>query len=139
MPCADSPAVAYRCAAALVLGCVVLASGCAHTGRSETQIVHVVLVWLKDAGNAKHKAQIIDATRGFAQLPGVVEVRVGEPMPSSRPVVDASFDVGLYMVFQSNDALKRYLTHPLHKETVQKVLRPLAHKTIVYDFIDARK
>jgi hypothetical protein len=101
-----------------------------------TRIVHVVLVWLKEPGNLEHRASVIDATRGFADIPGVTEVRVGEPVPSERSTVDGSYDVGLYMIFRSRAALDTYLDHPTHKEAQRAVLRPLVRKVIVYDFED---
>jgi len=101
-----------------------------------SRIVHVVLVWLKEPGNPEHRAQVINATRRFAELPGVAEIRVGEPVPSQRSTVDGSYDVGLYMIFPSNDALEIYLAHPAHKDAQRTILRPLVSKIIVYDFED---
>ena len=101
-----------------------------------TRIVHVVLVWLKEPGNSEHRAKVIDATRRFSDIPGVTEIRVGEPVPSQRSTVDSSYDVGLYMIFSSREALDMYLAHPAHKNAQRSVLRPLVRKVIVYDFED---
>lgn len=111
-----------------------MASG--HANGAESAVVHVVLVWLKESANAEHRDRIVEATRGFASIPGVEEVRVGEPLVSERPTVDDSFDVGLYMVFSSKDALDRYLVHPDHRAAQEQVLRPLVRKVVVYDFVD---
>lgn len=103
---------------------------------TDSHIVHVVLVWLKEPGNLDHRARIIDATRKFSTIPGVGEIRVGEPLLGQRSTVDDSFDVGLYMIFSSKEALQAYLTHPKHEAAQQSVLRPLVRKVVIYDFWD---
>ena len=100
------------------------------------RIVHVVLIWLKEPGNAAQRARIIEATRAFASIPGVKEIRVGEPLPSQRATVDDSFDVGLYMIFSSQAALAGYLTNPEHRAAQESVLRPLVKRVVIYDFRD---
>lgn len=105
-------------------------------GGTDSRIVHVVLVWLKAPGNAEHRLRIIEATRSFSAIPGVEEIRVGGPVPSERSTVDDSFDVGLYIVFSSQEALDAYSAHPLHKTAQQTVLRPLVARVVVYDFRD---
>lgn len=103
---------------------------------ARVRVVHVVLVWLKEAGNPDHRARIIEATRSFSAIPGVEEIKVGEPIPNARPTADDSFDVGLYMVFSSRDALDSYLTDPAHQKAQQSILRPLVKRVLVYDFVD---
>ncbi len=102
----------------------------------ESRIVHVVLVWLKEPGNQEHRAQVIEATRRFAEIPGIEEIRVGQPISSQRSMVDNSYDIGLYMTFVSTAALDTYLAHPVHKNAQRSVLRPLVSKVVVYDFED---
>jgi len=106
------------------------------SAKTREHVVHVVLVWLNEPGNAADRAQIVETTRALAQATGAEDVRVGAVLPSKRPVVDDSFDIGLYMVFPSREALQAYLTHPAHEKAVESILRPLSRKTIVYDFED---
>jgi hypothetical protein len=103
---------------------------------SGSRVVHVVLVWLKEPGNPDHRQQIIETTRGFSKIPGVDEVRVGEPIPGRRATVDDSFDVGLYMTFPSSQALQSYLSHPEHEAAQRAILKPVVKKVVVYDFED---
>ncbi len=100
-------------------------------------ITHVVLLWLKTPGDAAAIEKIIKTSREFAAIPGVVSVRVGRPLPSTRPVVDSSFDVGLAMQFNDPAALAAYEVHPQHVKAVREVLRPLAAKIQVYDIREA--
>lgn len=98
--------------------------------------VHVVLVWLKEPGNMMHRRRVIEASRRFEALPGVLQVRVGESVQSDREVVDDSFDVGLYLTFASQEDLQAYLVDERHKATLRDVLKPLTARYIVYDFFD---
>ncbi len=100
----------------------------------EEHIVHVVLIWLQDSGNTEHVKKIIQATRELKDIPEIQEIRVGNSIPSDRKIVDDSFDVGLYMIFKSQEEMQHYLVHPKHKQVVQDTLRPFASKIVVYDF-----
>ncbi len=120
----------------LILALVLWPTGPSLADGMDARIVHVVFVWLKEPGNANHRAQIIEATREFSAIPGVDEIRVGESVPSQRSTVDDSFDVGLYMIFSSKEALETYLSHPAHKEAQRSILRPLVRKAVIYDFWD---
>ena len=103
----------------------------------DTKVVHIVMIWLKESGNQQHIENVIEATASLKDIPGVEEIRVGKSIPSDRLIVDDSFDIALYIVFDSNDDLERYLVHPKHVEVVKIILHPLAKKVLVYDFKDA--
>lgn len=104
----------------------------------QDKIVHVVLIWLDDKGNKAQINKIIQATKNFRDIPGVQEIRVGRPIKSERSIVDDSFDVGLYMIFNSREQLNQYLIHPKHVESVSTLLEPLAKKIRIYDFKEQR-
>ncbi len=66
----------------------------------ESRVIHVVLLWLNEPGNVEHRRELIEVSRSFASIPGIVSVKVGAPVVSEREVVDDSFDVGLYLEFR---------------------------------------
>ena len=103
----------------------------------DAAVVHVVLVWLKEPGNPEHRQRIIDASREFETIPGVIDISVGEVVLSDRPIVDDSFDVGLYLTFSSVDAMNIYLADDRHQQALREVFWPLSERYIVYDFQDA--
>ena len=96
-------------------------------------------IWLNEPGNTAQINDVIEATQGLQEIPEVQEIRVGKSIPSDRAIVDDSFDVALYMIFNSKEALETYLIHPKHAEAVKIVLRPFASKILVYDFEDRIK
>lgn len=114
---------------------VTLLSGTAYA--REAGVIHVVLLWLKDSGNAQQRVLLIEATRRLRDIPGVREIRVGEVVPGERDIVDDSFDIGIYFYFDTVDAMQAYLEHPLHRQVVKSAISPLVSRIRVHDFRDA--
>jgi hypothetical protein len=121
--------------AMVLAGC---ATSCPFAGRSVAEangrLQHVVLFWLKQPGNAEHRRQIIEASESFRKIPSVHAVRVGEPIPSDRGIVDDSYDVGLLVTVDDRQALQAYLDHPIHVAARDDLLPPLVERVVVYDF-----
>ena len=120
-----------------LIGSILLCSfGCITVQQVENEraIQHVVLCWLKEPGNAEHRNQIIEISKTFRKMPGVLEVRVGRVIKSDRAIVDDSFDVGILVVVPDAKRLQEYIDHPIHQKAKQEVLLPLVEKVLVYDF-----
>ncbi len=108
---------------------------CTTTNTDQQEyVVHMVLVWLNEPGNEEHINQIIDETKNLKEIVEIKQLRVGKSISSNRNIVDDSFDVGIYMAFESVDEMQRYLLHPRHKDIVKTVIKPLSNKLLVYDF-----
>ena len=99
-------------------------------------VTHVVVVWLKTPGNEGARAQLIEASKRFEEIPGVLRVTAGRPLPSTRPVVDSSFDVAVMILFRDRQAMNDYEVHPLHAQAVEEILKPLAGRVLIYDAVD---
>ena len=115
---------------------LILTVGCVsnHQSEREQALTHVVLCWLKELGNAEHRSQIIEVSKTFTKIPGVLDVRVGKVIESNRSIVDDSFDVGILVVVLDAKRLQEYLDHPIHQNAKRDVLLPLVEKVLVYDF-----
>ncbi len=97
---------------------------------------HVVLVWLKHKGDPQERAKVIATAKSFRRaIPEILAISVGEPLPSTRPIVDSSFDVGLVMRFENKEALAAYEKHPAHQKAIAEVLKPLAARIVVHDLM----
>ncbi|WP_428938398.1 Dabb family protein [Fontivita pretiosa] len=120
------------CAAMLLAGC-----GCWPAAIARPRPVgHVVICWLNQPGDSQARQKLIAASRSFQSIPGVVRVSAGRAIPSTRPVVDSSFDVAVFIYFRDHDALMQYEHHPVHRAAVEQVLKPLVARYVVYDFTD---
>ena len=115
---------------------LILTFGCVskHQSERERALSHVVLCWLKEPGNTDHRNQIIEVSKTFRKIPGVLEVRVGKVIESDRAIVDDSFDVGILVTVSDVERLQEYLDHPIHQNAKRNVLLPLLEKVVVYDF-----
>lgn len=102
----------------------------------QSRVHHLVVVWLKQPGDADAQQQVIAATRKLEGIPGVLSVSVGPTFASDRAVVDDSFDIALTIQLTDQAALKYYQTHPLHEQLKQEVLKPLVERFIVYNYLD---
>ena len=122
-------------AAVLTLG---FQTGCAQLGYQRApkkgEVEHVVLLWLKEPGNAAQRERLVEVTRSFEGIPGIRSISAGAPLASDRPVVDDSFDVALVIRFESKAALDAYEVHPVHTKAVKEVLLPVTRKLVVHDY-----
>lgn len=128
----------------LAINTLLLTSGCFFSGQNSPAriegnaaarpIRHVVLCWLKEPGNVEHQEKIIEVTKAFRGIPGVVDAQAGKSVSSERSIVDDSFDVGILVVVESKNALDAYLTHPVHDNAKKNTLLPLVERLVVYDF-----
>lgn len=100
----------------------------------EKRLYHVVLCWLKEPGNRTDRKKIIEVTKLFNDIPGVINARAGEVVMSDRDIVDDSYDVGILIVTKNENELQKYLDHPIHQKAKKDVLVPLVDKILVYDF-----
>ena len=96
---------------------------------------HLVICWLKEPGHPAHRQRVIEASQELRRIPGVISVEAGEMLPSERPVVDSSYDIALYIVFSDEQALRAYDSHPIHRQLVEQVVKPLVGRYVVYDYV----
>jgi len=115
----------------LLFGCVSIEK---ESSFKDKALHHVVLCWLKDSGNLEARERIVEVTKTFRNIPGVLEARAGQVIPSDRSIVDDSFDIGILIVVADAKSLTEYLEHPIHRKAKRDVLVPLVSKIIVYDF-----
>jgi hypothetical protein len=95
---------------------------------------HVVILWTDPSKPTAADELIAGAERYLRPIAGIVGFHVGKMIPSHRPVVEQSYQVGLNVTFVSKQAQDAYQVDPLHIEFVEKVLKPVCKKVVVYDF-----
>ena len=95
---------------------------------------HVVILWTNPAKERAVEQLLEGAERYLRPIAGIVSFHAGKMVISERPVVDQTYQVALNVTFKDKAAQDRYQVDPLHIEFVQKVLKPLVTKVVVYDF-----
>jgi hypothetical protein len=98
------------------------------------KVAHVVICWLKTPGDESARLQLVERSKEFRKIPGVMAVLAGQPLPSDRSTVDDSFDVAVTILFKNEEALRAYDKNPIHTEAVKTTLIPLVKKFVVYDY-----
>lgn len=97
---------------------------------------HVVIFWTKP-GVPDAADKLLAGMRDYlAPIPGVHVFHAGKMVPSDRPVVDQSYQVGLYVQVDDKAAEIAYQKHPLHLEFIEKILKDNYERVVVYDFAD---
>lgn len=100
------------------------------------RVVHVIMMWFDDSVTAEQLQQVIEVTRGFSEIPGVVEIRVGETLQVGGGNIDNSYSVGAYIVFENEVALEEYANHPIHVAAKQSGVLDGLERMVVYNFTD---
>lgn len=124
---------------AILLG---LLAGCASTptGEPAPRLHHLVVIWLKQPGDVQLRQQYIQASKPLANLPGVLAYDVGTPATIQRShaskALDASYDVAISAVYESQEAFAAFLKDPEYQRIAKEVLRPMVDKYKVYDFVE---
>src|SRR5882672_3192401 len=123
--------------ATIALAIGVFLSGCATAPKPAKagKLYHVGLVWLKEPGNAEQREKLIAAAHSFArEIPEVQFLSVGQTLPKTSSLVDASFDVSFVMRLEDKAAMDRYGKNPVHEKAAREVFLPLSQKIVFYDF-----
>ena len=113
--------------------CSTLQFGANASQAPKGSVSHAVFFWLKRPQDASQRQQVENALLRLRALPQVRSLSIGSALPSDRPVVDDSFDVGMIVDFASASDLHAYEAHPDHLKEVHGVLLPLTKKVQVYD------
>ena len=96
-------------------------AGCAVAPRGPARsapISHAVYFKLKNPADVDEL--IADCDRDLRGIPGIVTYFCGRRLDQGRSSVDASFDVGFLVGFNSTADYQRYLDHPNHQAAVAK-------------------
>jgi len=99
-------------------------------------VVHLVVMWFKDGGSAAQRQQVIEVTRSFKDIPGVLDIRVGETLQEQGGPIDNTFSVSMYIVLEDEAALQAYSSHPIHLAAKQSGLLDGLERMVVYNFTD---
>ena len=95
-------------------------------------IKHIVCWRVKEEANGESKAEIMQnmQTKLMNLVPIIAEIKGFEVGINYNPT-PAAFDVSLYSVFESNDALEKYVAHPAHQEVVKYIVSVVKERMVV--------
>ena len=124
----------------LLFGFSVVALYCQYSnadedGSTSAAVNHVVLVWFK----AEHRSDefleaIVRETLKLKDIDAVRDLRAGKSIANDRRVVDDSFDMGIWILFDNAADRDSYVEHPLHVDYLQRGIEGKVEKLVIYDF-----
>lgn len=97
-------------------------------------LTHVVIFFTKPGVPDAADRLIAGIDKYLRPIPLVRSLTRGKMVPSDRPVVDQSYQVGLSIIVDDKAAEVGYQTHPLHDEFIANVFRHVCDRVVVYDF-----
>lgn len=117
----------------LALSLILASASCSTTPTAPQPVQHIILMWLERPESGADRAQLVRAARSLQMMPGVVRVETGRNVPSPNTEADRDFDLGVVITFRDKAALQRYEKNPRHTEEMQRYLKPLVRRYVVYN------
>jgi hypothetical protein len=94
---------------------------------------HIVVFWT-DPAQSEAPDELVAGAKKLNSIPGVVHLHAGKMVGSARSIVDQTYQVALNLIFKDKKAEADYQTHPLHVEFVEKIVKRVCRKIVIYDF-----
>lgn len=96
--------------------------------------VHTVYFWLNNPDSEADHDKLLEGLRMIKDIDLIKEGYVGVPAPTSRGVIDNSYDFSITFIFENMEDEQAYQTHPTHLEFVENYAG-LWEKVVVYDAV----
>lgn len=103
---------------------------------SQAYAVHVVVMWFEESKTAEEQQGVVEVTRSFKEIPGVIDIRVGKRISSDDESVNDPFSIAMYIVFENQSALQAYFDHPLHHGAIEAGVLDGMKQMETFDFVD---
>ena len=120
---------------AAIAGTFILAANNQPEKEMKNVFVHHVYFWLKNADSAEELSKLIAGLKKLSAVKTIKQFHIGKPASTSREVIDGSYSVSWFTLFDTKADQDSYQTDPIHLKFVEEC-SSLWQKVIVYDSID---
>ena len=103
----------------------------------ENKFFHHVYFWLKNAGNKDDRAKLVEGLTKLSKVKTIKTFHIGQPADTNRDVIDRSYAVSWFTMFDNASDQANYQTDPIHLKFVEDYSH-LWSKVIVYDSVDVK-
>jgi stress responsive alpha/beta barrel protein len=103
----------------------------------ENKFIHHVYFWLKNTGNKDDRAKLIEGLTKLSKVKTIKTFHIGQPADTNRDVIDRSYAVSWFTMFENAADQANYQTDPIHLKFVEDYSH-LWSKVIVYDSVDVK-
>ena len=113
----------------------VLLSADHPTKEMKNIFVHHVYFWLKNPDNKEDLDKLVAGLKKLSAVKTIKQFHIGKPAATSRLVIDGSYAISWFTLFDNKADQDSYQTDPIHLKFVEEC-SPLWQKVIVYDSVD---
>ena len=121
--------------AAVAGGLITLAGNSTSAMTLENKFVHHVYFWLKNKDSKEDKAKLIEGLKKLSKVKTIKMFHIGQPADTSRGVIDTTYAVSWFTLFDNGKDQASYQEDPIHLKFVEEC-SSLWEKVIVYDSVD---
>lgn len=103
----------------------------------ENKFIHHVYFWLKNIGNKDDRAKLVEGLTKLSKVKTIKTFHIGQPADTNRDVIDRSYAISWFTMFDNATDQASYQTDPIHLKFVEEYSH-LWSKVIVYDSVDVK-
>ena len=107
-----------------------------HLNDMKKVFIHHVYFWLKNPGNAADRDKLIEGLTKLSKVKTIKNFHIGKPAGTNRDVIDSSYAVSWFVIFDNDVDQASYQVDPIHLKFVEDY-SSLWQKVVVYDTVDA--
>ena len=86
----------------------------------EDVFVHTAYFWFKEGTSTERIAAFKASSEKLREIETVMGYFSGSPAPTTRPIIENSYDFAIVFLFEDLEAQNYYQEHPLHLELIEK-------------------
>ena len=120
---------------AAIAGTFILAASNQPEKEMKNVFVHHVYFWLNNADSAEDLSKLVAGLKKLSTVKTIRQFHIGKPASTSREVIDGSYSVSWFTLFDTKADQDSYQTDPIHLKFVEECAS-LWKKVIVYDSVD---
>lgn len=120
---------------AVMAGSALLAVNQPTEKEMKNVFVHHVFFWLKNAGNKEDLDKLVAGLKKLSAVKTIKEFHIGKASDTRRDVIDSSYSVSWFTLFDNKADQDSYQEDPIHKKFVEEC-SSLWQKVVVYDSVD---
>lgn len=99
--------------------------------------IHHVYFWLKNPSSTEDLEKLLDGLDKLSKVKTIKMFHIGKPAATNRPVIERSYAVSWFCLFDDAAGQEAYQVDPIHLKFVEEC-QHVWDKVIVYDSIDAK-
>lgn len=97
--------------------------------------IHHVYFWLKNPGSSADRDKLVEGLKKLSKVKTIKQFHIGKPAATNREVIDTSYAVSWFVLFDNAADQASYQEDPIHLKFVEDC-SSLWEKVIVYDSVD---